>query len=119
MAENRRRTGSLYEDRAAAYLESIGYETAARNYRTRYGEIDIISRDGDTLVFTEVKYRRDSRYGTAAEAVDRRKQMQIRRIAAQYLQKITEDGTGGGTRHIRFDVVAITGETLEHIRAAF
>ena len=57
MKENQREKGAYWEQKAGAYLESIGYEILEYNFRCRMGEIDIIARDGDYLVFCEVKYR--------------------------------------------------------------
>jgi len=93
-------------------------EIVERNFRTRYGEIDIIARDDDCLVFVEVKYRKNTRFGSALEAVDRRKQAQIRRIAAQY---ISSGGYTGSHRisHMRFDCIGITGSETVHIKNAF
>ena len=70
---NKREIGSGYEEMAAAYLIEQGYKIVARNFSGRRGEIDIIARDGEYLVFVEVKYRRDERQGSPAEAVDYRK----------------------------------------------
>lgn len=63
------------------YLLSQGHTIIKRNYRTRFGEIDIISKDNSTIVFTECKYRSNNRYGYAIEAVDVRKQHKISRVA--------------------------------------
>ena len=57
---NKRSVGSIYEQLAAEQLINMGYRVLIRNYRNRYGEIDIIGRDGDTICFCEVKYRRDN-----------------------------------------------------------
>ena len=66
-----RAEGKRSEDRAADFLTARGYELIERNFTSRYGEIDLICRDGDMLVFVEVKMRRPSSYGTAEEAVSR------------------------------------------------
>ena len=58
---NRRETGSRYEKQAAVYLEQKGYEILEMNFRCRRGEIDLVARDGEYLVFVEVKYRADLR----------------------------------------------------------
>lgn len=81
--ENFRRLGAFYEDRAARLLEERGYWILEKNYRCRIGEIDLIARDGRTLVFIEVKYRRTDSFGRPEEAVDARKQKNpsaVRRI---------------------------------------
>ena len=112
---NKREISSGYEEMAAAYLIEQGYKIVARNFSGRSGEIDIIARDGEYLVFVEVKYRRDERQGSPAEAVDYRKQQHIRRVAEYYLYKnrVSE------AMPCRFDVVAILGDRITLIRDAF
>ena len=61
--QNRRRTGQLYERKAAAYLSACGYSILETNFYSHHGELDIIAKDGDTLVFVEVKYRKDTSMG--------------------------------------------------------
>ena len=100
---DRRPRGRQAEDRAAAFLIARGYELVERNFTSRYGEIDLICRDGDTLVFVEVKMRRPSPFGTAEEAVSRPKQRRLISAAEDYLQK-----QGDANLAARFDVVAIT-----------
>lgn len=78
---NKRNIGTRYENMAVEYLLSQGHTIIKRNYRTRLGEIDIISKDNSTIVFTECKYRSNNRYGYAIEAVDVRKQHKISRVA--------------------------------------
>ena len=82
-----RAEGKKSEDRAADYLAARGYELVERNFTSRYGEIVLICRDGDTLVFVEVKMRRPSSYGTAEEAVSRAKQRRLINAAEDYLQR--------------------------------
>ena len=77
--KNNRETGSHYERLAGAYLEQEGYEILEYNYRCKTGEIDIIAKEGQTLVFVEVKYRKDDKKGYPAQAVDQRKQQKIRK----------------------------------------
>ena len=62
---NKRSVGSIYEQLAAEQLINMGYSVLACNYRNRFGEIDIIAKDGDTICFCEVKYRRDNGCGRA------------------------------------------------------
>lgn len=94
--------GNRGEDIAWRELERRGYALIARHFRTRAGEIDIIARDGDTLVFVEVRTRSSDQAGTAAESVTRRKRDQIGRMAAAYL------GTHGTSPEpCRFDVVTV------------
>ena len=84
-----------------------------RNYRCRRGEIDLVMRDADTLVFVEVRFRASTRYGTPAETVDIRKQRKLAAAAAHYLQYNPTN------RLCRFDVVAVSGEHIDWIRNAF
>ena len=95
----RKAIGRAGEDLAAQYLKQQGYTILERNYRLRIGEVDIIARDEEYLVFIEVKTRRSTRFGSPFEAVDARKQQQIVKIAAAYLQ--------GKELPVRFDVVAV------------
>jgi putative endonuclease len=111
--------GKTAENRACAELERQGYAILARRYRTRLGEIDIVARDGPTVVFVEVKARRGSSCGHPAEAVTPWKQRRIATMAADYLtrQRLPDVAC-------RFDVVAITGDGesgggIEVIRSAF
>lgn len=101
------------EDRACAYLRARGLALVARNYSCRSGEIDLIMRDGATLVFVEVRYRRNARFGDSAETVDWRKQARLVAAAQTYLQHKRV------TAPCRFDVVAATGPQLRWIRDAF
>ncbi len=118
MTEARQRLGSLGESLAAEVLRRNGYRILARNVRTPLGEIDLIARQGDTLVFIEVKMRRSLRCGTPAEAVTSSKQRRLRRAAEYYLLKQPARAV-----KIRFDVVAITliadNPEVKIIQAAF
>jgi putative endonuclease len=102
MTQARQQTGRRGEDVAAAALEARGYVVVARRYRTRAGEIDIVARDGDTLVFVEVKARHGREFGDPAEAVTWRKQHRIVGMAADYLTR-----TGQHECPVRFDVVSV------------
>lgn len=112
---NKHEIGSGYEKMAAAYLIERGYEIVEQNFSCRLGEIDLIARDGEYLVFVEVKYRRDDKMGDPAEAVDLRKQQHIRRAAEWYLHSRSVSWDMA----CRFDVVAILGETITLIQDAF
>ena len=114
MGKNRRQIGTDYERAAAYYLEQLGYIVLEYNYRCRTGEIDLIAKDGDCLVFCEVKYRFDSRKGSPLEAVGVRKQKTIFRCAMCYL---TERRLGDVP--CRFDVIGIEGGKVTHIKNAF
>lgn len=107
--------GGRGERAAAQFLLDAGYDLIARNFRTRYGEIDIIARQGDTLVFVEVKTRRSGRAGTGREAVTRRKQDNIITVALQYMQL---HGLGDD-QNVRFDVVEVGPGGITHIAHAF
>ncbi len=111
---NKRRTGTRYEQAAGFFLEQIGYEVLEYNYRCRFGEIDIIAKDGICLVFCEVKYRSGREKGSPLEAVDNRKQQRIFRCASHYL-------AGRGLEDVlcRFDVIGIEGTAVTHIKNAF
>ena len=92
-------TGRSGEDAAVRYLEKMGYTILERNYRIRIGEVDIIARDEEYLVFIEVKTRRSKKFGSPFEAVDARKQQQIFKVASAYVR--------GRDIPVRFDVVAV------------
>ena len=111
---NKRQTGIKYEQAAGFFLEQMGYEILEYNYCCRFGEIDIIAKDGACLVFCEVKYRSDRGKGSPLEAVDYRKQQTIFRCASHYLA-----GQGFGDIPCRFDVIGIEGTAITHIENAF
>ncbi len=107
--------GQTAEAAAAAYLVSEGLQLLASNYRCRMGEIDLILRDGDTVVFAEVRLRRSKAFGGAAESIDRRKQAHIVAAARHYL-------AGKRWPQCRFDVVLMDDlgpSRIEWIRDAF
>lgn len=106
--------GKQGEDRACEYLRALGYRVVERNFRCKLGELDIIARDGSTLVFTEVRSRAHSRHGTPLETVTGPKQRRIARVASYYLSIRRP-----GFEACRFDVVGITGDDIEHIKDAF
>lgn len=114
MGKNRREIGTEYEKKAGEYLKSHGYEILEYNYRCRSGEIDIIARDGEYLVFCEVKYRADLDSGHPAEAVDRKKQQVISKCALHYIT-----GHGMWEQACRFDVVSFEGDTAAVYQNAF
>ena len=113
--QNNLSLGTIKEELAADYLEKNEISVLTRNYRCRYGEIDIIAKDGEYLVFVEVKYRKDLNKGYPQEAVTIRKQKTIAFVANYYImQHNLELDTP-----IRFDVIAILGEEITHIKNAF
>lgn len=110
--------GQSSEKRAARFLVKHGYRIVEKNYRCLYGEIDLIARDGDTLVFCEVKARKSKTFGTPLEGVTKSKVEKIRKTAEHYLAK-----NGLTSVDCRFDVVAIDGAgekaTIEVVKNAF
>lgn len=125
------RLGTSGEEAAALYLQNQGFEILARNWsptlrskrpsHTRgalLGEIDIIARERQTIVFVEVKTRSHSTHTTAAQAVDARKQQKLRQLANLYIATSAPTYTS-----FRFDVISITvdanGSTLSHLADAF
>lgn len=112
--KNKRTIGSSYEQTAGMYLKQKGMEVLLYNYRCRFGEIDIIAKDGDYLVFCEVKYRSSQDSGHPLEAVGRKKQSAISKCAYYYLMT-----TGQQDLPCRFDVIGVLGEEIFHIRNAF
>lgn len=119
VGDTRRQTGAAAETAAAAFLEAAGLRVIERNVRFAHGEIDLVCRDGDVVVFVEVKCRR-ARWGDApAAAVSALKQWRLTRLAHHYLK-----WRRLGEPRCRFDVVAVTVETtgdfsLRHLRGAF
>lgn len=107
--------GSAAEDRALRLLLAEGLALVGRNFRCRVGEIDLIMRDGQALVFVEVRYRSDRRHGTAAETVSVPKQRRFAAAARRYLQQ----HPAAARAPCRFDVVAITGEQVDWLKGAF
>lgn len=114
MKQNNRAVGQSYERLAGKYLESCEYEILAYNYRCKQGEVDLIARDRDTIVFCEVKYRKDSAMGDPSEAVDQEKRRRISRGAMTYLKEHRLWDVS-----CRFDVICFLGEKLTHIENAF
>lgn len=125
MTERRRRLGRTAEDLVAARLGGSGWEIVERNARTRYGELDVVALDGPALVFVEVKAgRAGSLFGPERPvlAVDWRKQLRIRRLAAAWMMERRDVPRYDD---IRFDAVGVTFDRAnqvvdyEHITAAF
>lgn len=98
--------GQLTEAFAAKYLENQGLIYHEKNQHSRLGEIDLIMKDGDIIVFIEVKYRSSTNFGGAISAISSKKQQKIRKTAAFYLQQcsLNEYNTP-----CRFDVIALQG----------
>lgn len=103
---NRRKLGFLWERKAEAFLRKNGLKTIQRNFNCRCGEIDLIMEDQEHLVFVEVRYRRLTGYGSAAETVGFKKQARIIRAASLYLAKFPRLAT----IPCRFDVISVDNQ---------
>lgn len=114
MRRNKREIGTVYEQRVGRYLETQGYEILHYNFRCRIGEIDIIAKDKEYIVFCEVKFRSKTGTGNPMEAVDSRKQRVISKCALYYLTQhhMTECAC-------RFDVISVLGDEITVIKNAF
>jgi len=112
------RSGKQYEELACEHLRRHGLKLLTRNYHCRRGEIDLVMRDKDSLVFVEVRYRRQARYGSASESVNWHKQQRLTAAAEHNLRHEARTQPSA-----RFDVVAISGAgadlELEWIHNAF
>jgi putative endonuclease len=109
------RAGARAEDLCAELMRRAGLRVLARNWRCRHGEIDVVAEEGATLVFAEVRYRADWRFGGAAESVTLAKQARIVAAARLYLARRPE-------AHCRFDVLlldALDASRIQWIRNAF
>jgi len=93
--------GKLGEDLATEHLKSVGYQIITRNYKATLGEIDIIARDGETLVFVEVKTKHSNSFGRPEEMVTKNKQSKLKNLVKDFLSKNNHQGP------IRIDVVAV------------
>jgi len=119
MTIQRRAVGAYGERMAERHLVAQGLVVLARNWRCAEGEVDLILRDGEDVVFCEVKTRQGDQFGTPAEAIGPAKVRRLRRLAALWL-----DQSSVRPKEVRFDVVAVLpqprGATkIEHLRAAF
>jgi len=118
MTKERLNLGKKGEDIAIEIVKRLGYKCLARNYRCPLGEIDLIAREGECLVFIEIKTRKDKSTGFAKEAVDSKKRRQISKVALSYMKE-----NDCNEMSARFDVIAINlsqGDMdVEIIRNAF
>ena len=105
--------GEEAEREAERHLRSLGCRILARRWRCPLGELDLVVREGEEIVFVEVKARSGSSFGPAELAVDGRKRKRIVRAALSYVEKERVSSP------LRFDVVVLQGGELRHIRAAF
>jgi putative endonuclease len=123
MSDMRRQLGAAGEQLAADHLARRGFQILERNFRTRWGELDIIASDGHSIVFCEVKSRIANRSNRdPLESVHPRKRMQVRRMAAQWLRERPDRPRAV---ELRFDAIGVTLEPsgrllrLDHLEAAF
>ncbi|MBL7262045.1 YraN family protein [Paractinoplanes lichenicola] len=119
MTTQRRAVGVYGENVAAQHLQEQGLVVLDRNWRCPDGEVDLVLRDGEDIVFCEVKTRRSDRFGPPAAAVTQQKVRRLRHLALRWLAE-----AGIRPREIRFDVVEVLPQTrggsqVTHIRAAF
>jgi putative endonuclease len=118
----RQHLGRVGERLAREHLERLGYRVVAGNYRTRFGELDLIVCDDTSIVFVEVKARRAGALESAVQAVPPEKRKRVRRMAAAWLAEASDRPR---SRELRFDVVAVTVDSdgrlvrLDHLEAAF
>lgn len=114
-----RGTGTAFEQRACAELERAGLKLLARNYATRHGELDLVMRDGEAVVFVEVRYRVRSSHGDATASITRGKQDKLIRTAQLWLAEHPQHAQ----RACRFDVVSYDGAAadarMHWLRGAF
>lgn len=110
-----RKIGAAYEEKAAAYLKEQGYHILAQNFICRQGELDIVAKDKEYLVFVEVKYRKSGMYGQAIESISYQKMKRIYATARYYMycNNFSENTP------CRFDVIAFENQEMIHIKDAF
>ena len=116
--DRRRALGRRGEDLAAGYLAELGFEILGRNVRTRYGELDIVARERETLVFVEVRARRHDRLGSPEESVDARKQAKLVALAEAYLATLPEPPAACRIDVVVVEIRAGAVQRLELIRDA-
>ncbi len=119
VSESRINLGKLGEDLATVFLKQKGFQIITRNYRQKTGEVDIIAKDGETLIFIEVKTRSSLLFGQPFEAVTIKKQTQLNRIALDYMTRNKINNQAA-----RFDVISILIEQnkkpkIEHLENCF
>ena len=108
-----KKTGRKGEKQACAYLKKQGYKILERGFKTPFGEVDIVAKREDVIVFTEVKTRLSDTFGAPCEAVDERKNFRYRQSAKYYFAGRQIDVT------VRFDVIEIYRGEINHIENAF
>ncbi|CAB5510812.1 hypothetical protein LMG26857_00093 [Achromobacter anxifer] len=113
------RQGDRHEDAALNLLQARGLVLLARNLHTRAGEIDLAMRDGDTLVFVEVRARAATRYGGAAASIGPEKQARLARAAALWLPELARRHWQGRLPAARYDAVVFEAGRVQWLRGAF
>ncbi len=109
-----KKTGIAAEDKAVEYLKKIGYKIIARNFNTKFGELDIVAKDKRAVVFAEVKFRKNLQYGLPHEFVTRNKAEKLKKAAWVYIKQNNISNTD-----LRFDVISIADGEIEHFKNAF
>lgn len=109
MTERRRKVGKIGEQAAISHLEQLGYEIVDTNYRCPLGEIDIIAREGGSIVFVEVRTKTGSSFGMPEESITAEKARRLKRLALYYLQSVFRRAVPG-----RFDLVAVMLDRNSH-----
>ena len=117
--DERMKAGAAAEEAACAWLEARGIRVERRNFRARGGEIDIVAREGDMLVFAEVRFREGEEFGAPEETVGIAKRRNLITAAREYLRRVD----ASTWREARFDVVAVVGSgpsaVIRHYPGAF
>jgi putative endonuclease len=106
--------GQAGESMAERFLKHKGFHLVAKNYSTRWGEIDLVMHDGPILVFVEVRRRSNGKFGTPEESIHPKKIKHLVKAAVVYLMN-----TGSAHKMVRFDVVGITAQEIRHTQDAF
>ena len=112
---DRRQTGTMAENSAAAFLESQGFTIVARNFQRRIGELDVVARAGDLLVIAEVRTRASDQFGGAAASIGRGKQRRVVATTSLFLQQRPDLRDC----RVRFDVIILRDGKVEWLRHAF
>lgn len=110
----RHREGVNAEQLAADLLHRCGYQVVEHRFRLHHHDIDLVARRGAVVVFVEVRYRANRRFGTPAESVTARKRLDLARAAAAWLQRFGRPGDSA-----RFDVIGVMGDRVEWLQSAF
>ncbi len=111
---NKTQIGRKNEKKAAEYLKSLGFEILKTNYSTRYGEIDIIAKQDKTVVFVEVRSRKNLSYGYPEESINEAKINRIKKTAEIFLLDFQES-----FEDVRFDLISVINQSIRHIQDAF